>query len=82
MESAEGLTREASFSILPPTTAKGGRVIRCDRDKAMDFCDLNCRFASWPKDGAVDGSGSCRTFQALFCSKENRLVPKNAPCLN
>jgi hypothetical protein len=29
----------------------------------------------------VDGAGSCRTFQAVFCEKRNRLVHKNAPCL-
>ena len=46
----------------------------------MKFCDLNCKYASWPKDEAVDGSGSCRTFQAIYCQKEDRLVQKNAPC--
>ena len=46
----------------------------------MDFCDLSCRYASWPQDEALDGSGSCRTFQAVFCAKQNRLVHKNAPC--
>jgi hypothetical protein len=47
----------------------------------MDFCDMKCRHASWPKEEALDGSGSCRTFQALYCSKKKRLVQKNAPCL-
>jgi hypothetical protein len=28
---------------------------------------------------AVDGAGSCRTFQALHCAKLGRLVHKNAP---
>jgi len=46
----------------------------------MEFCDLNCRYARWPEDRAVDGAGSCRTFQAVFCEKRNRLVHKNAPC--
>jgi hypothetical protein len=46
----------------------------------MGFCDLNCRYAGWPEDRAVDGAGSCRTFQAVFCEKRNRLVHKNAPC--
>jgi hypothetical protein len=46
----------------------------------MEFCDLNCRYARWPGDEAVDGAGSCRTFQAVFCEKRNRLVHKNAPC--
>jgi hypothetical protein len=48
----------------------------------MEFCDLNCQFARWPKDEAVDGSGSCRTFQAIFCCKKDLLVHKNAPCLD
>lgn len=47
----------------------------------MEFCDLTCRHAEWPKQEALDGSGSCRTFQALYCQKKNRLVQKNAPCL-
>ncbi|RJR38528.1 MAG: hypothetical protein C4576_22200 [Desulfobacteraceae bacterium] len=46
----------------------------------MEFCDLKCRYADWPKDDALDGSGSCRTFQALFCLKKKRTVHKNAPC--
>jgi hypothetical protein len=47
----------------------------------MDFCDLTCRHAEWPKQEALDGSGSCRTFQALFCKKKRRTVQKNAPCM-
>lgn len=47
----------------------------------MEFCDLTCRHADWPKQEALDGSGSCRTFQGLFCAKKGRLVPKNAPCM-
>ncbi|MGD9032758.1 MAG: hypothetical protein PVJ69_02490 [Desulfobacteraceae bacterium] len=46
----------------------------------MQFCDLNCRYANWPQDEGADGSGSCRTFQAIFCEKKDRLVHKNAPC--
>ena len=46
----------------------------------MEFCDFNCRYARWPEDSAVDGAGSCRTFQAVFCEKRNRLVHKNAAC--
>jgi hypothetical protein len=46
----------------------------------MEFCDFNCRYARWPKEEALDGSGSCRTFQAIFCDKKNRPVYKNAPC--
>jgi hypothetical protein len=46
----------------------------------MEFCDLKCRHAEWPKEEAVDGSESCRTFQALYCNKKLQLVHKNAPC--
>jgi hypothetical protein len=46
----------------------------------MPFCDLQCRHARWPEAEGLDGSGSCRTFLALFCEKRRRLVHKNAPC--
>ena len=46
----------------------------------MDFCDLDCKYASFPKTGSVDGSGSCRTFIALYCKKRKSLVHKNLPC--
>jgi hypothetical protein len=47
---------------------------------AMQFCDHHCRFATWPEKDALDGSGSCRTFQAVYCSKKNRPMHKNMPC--
>jgi hypothetical protein len=46
----------------------------------MDFCDLRCKFARWPQSEGLDGSGSCRTFQAVFCEKKQCTVHKNAPC--
>jgi hypothetical protein len=46
----------------------------------MLFCDLECKYARFPKDGAVDGAGSCRTFAALYCRKKKALVHKNLPC--
>jgi hypothetical protein len=46
----------------------------------MEFCDLNCRYAAWPLKEALDGSGSCRVFQAVYCSKKSRHVHKNMPC--
>jgi hypothetical protein len=46
----------------------------------MLYCDLNCRYASWP-DALADGSGSCRTFVGLYCDKVKRMVHKNAPCV-
>ena len=46
----------------------------------MNFCDLGCKFATFPKSEAIDGSGSCRTFIALYCKKKKNLVHKNLPC--
>jgi hypothetical protein len=46
----------------------------------MDFCDLSCKYASFPTSEAVDGSRSCRTFIALYCKKRRSLVHKNLPC--
>ncbi len=46
----------------------------------MEFCDMQCKYAAWPKDDSVDGAGSCRTFQALYCNKKEQLVYKNHPC--
>jgi len=46
----------------------------------MRWCDLSCPEAGFPKEEAVDGAGSCRTFAALYCAKLGRLVAKNAPC--
>jgi hypothetical protein len=47
----------------------------------MDFCDMNCRHAEWPENEALDGSASCRTFQAIYCRKKERTVYKNGPCM-
>ena len=44
------------------------------------FCDLRCKYASFPEEDAVDGAKSCRTFVAIYCKKLGKLVPKNAPC--
>jgi hypothetical protein len=46
----------------------------------MKFCEMNCRYADWPKEKGLDGSASCRTFQAIFCEKMGMVVYKNAPC--
>ncbi len=46
----------------------------------IKFCDLRCEHASFPKEEAVDGARSCRTFAALWCAQLQALVPKNAPC--
>lgn len=46
----------------------------------MEFCDLECIYAEFPKESALDGSNSCRTFIALRCKKKKAYVPKNAVC--
>jgi hypothetical protein len=46
----------------------------------MDFCDMNCSYAEWPENDSLDGSASCRTFQAIYCRKKKRAVHKNGPC--
>jgi hypothetical protein len=46
----------------------------------MRWCDLTCPEASFPRQEAGDGAGSCRTFSALHCRVLDRLVAKNAPC--
>ena len=46
----------------------------------MEFCDLNCEYAEWPKEEGLDGAGSCMTFQAVYCRKKKRNVHKNMPC--
>ncbi|MBN2030972.1 hypothetical protein JW824_12100 [bacterium] len=44
------------------------------------FCDFSCKYASFPKEEGIDGSGSCRTFSAVWCEKLQEYVTKNAPC--
>jgi hypothetical protein len=54
-----------------------------DREEGLElprWCDLSCRYAGFPSDDALDGSGSCRTFAALHCSHLDEIVTKNAPC--
>ena len=46
----------------------------------IKFCDLRCEYADFARDDALDGSGSCRTFLALWCWKLEKHVTKNAPC--
>jgi hypothetical protein len=48
--------------------------------KEMDFCDLRCQYAEFPKTDAIDGSGSCRTFVGLYCALKKCLVLKNKIC--
>lgn len=44
------------------------------------FCDLLCKYAELPKEEGLDGSGSCRTFIALYCRRKKSIVAKNQPC--
>lgn len=46
----------------------------------MRWCDMTCEHASFPKETALDGSGSCRTFQAIYCGLQKTHVQKNMPC--
>jgi hypothetical protein len=46
----------------------------------INFCDLRCERASFPREENLDGSNSCRTFAALWCSLLEQYVTKNAPC--
>jgi hypothetical protein len=48
--------------------------------KEVDFCDLQCQYAEFPKTDALDGSGSCRTFVGLYCTLKKSLVMKNKIC--
>jgi hypothetical protein len=49
-------------------------------ESLLGFCDLMCEYAEAPKETGIDGSGSCRTFVALYCSAKKSLVHKNMPC--
>lgn len=46
----------------------------------IKFCDLRCEHADFAKEEALDGSNTCRTFQALWCNELQKHVSKNAPC--
>lgn len=50
------------------------------RTSRIKFCDLHCEFAAFPSEDAIDGSGTCRTFLALWCKQLDKYVTKNAPC--
>ncbi len=54
-----------------------------DGEAPPDFplwCDLSCKWAAFPKQEALDGAKSCRTFVALHCQYLDRIVAKNARC--
>lgn len=47
-----------------------------------EWCDMECPDAAFPKDEALDGSGSCRTFLAVYCEKHNEINMRNSPCID
>jgi len=51
-----------------------------ENDPYPAWCSLNCPHAELPREAAIDGSGSCRTFSALYCTELKRYVFKNSPC--
>lgn len=62
-----------------------GSFLRTIRNRSrkgymLNFCDLMCEYAEHPKETAVDGAGSCRTFVAIYCNLKKSLVHKNMPC--
>jgi len=46
----------------------------------IKFCDLRCEQAEFAREEALDGSGTCRTFVAIWCNDLQKHVAKNAPC--
>lgn len=44
------------------------------------WCDPRCEYSQFPEKGDIDGSRSCQTYLALYCSKLNTYVTRNAPC--
>ncbi|OGW34173.1 MAG: hypothetical protein A2010_11525 [Nitrospirae bacterium GWD2_57_9] len=45
----------------------------------LNFCDLDCIYARFPKSDAVDGSRSCRTFVALQCRLKKSWCIRTCP---
>ena len=63
-----------------PCKLRGIRsLLEPHREVPMDFCDLSCKYASFPTSEAVDGSRSFRTFIALYCKKEEALSIRTFP---
>ncbi len=50
------------------------------KSSRIRFCDLRCEKARFPENDNVDGSRSCRTYMALWCTELEAYVTKNAPC--
>jgi hypothetical protein len=50
-----------------------GYDVKAKGEDVLNFCDLMCKYAEAPKETAVDGAGSCRTFVALYYSRKKSL---------
>jgi hypothetical protein len=46
----------------------------------ITFCDMKCEFARFPQNDDIDGSRSCQTYLAIWCSQLEQYTTKNAPC--
>lgn len=54
--------------------------VKSAEGKMNEFCDLDCKYATFPKSDSVDGSRNRRTFVGLYCARKKTLVHKNLPC--
>jgi hypothetical protein len=45
----------------------------------LKWCTMACEHAEWPR-ASVDGSNSCRTFSAIWCTALQQHTTRNAPC--
>ncbi len=75
--------QNVKFRLLKPKQVKGKQMSKENAGvttSRIKFCDLRCTYAEFPKEEAIDGSGTCRTFLALWCTKLKKYVTKNAPC--
>lgn len=58
------------------------RFIQEYEGATMEFCDMDCMYATFPTSDAVDGSRSCRTFVALYCKRKtnNKVAVERLNC--
>jgi len=66
--------------VLPADPGRRCFISNINKIGQVNFCDLMCAHARLPSETALDGSGSCRTFIALYCNLRRSIVPKNMPC--
>ncbi|GAB4174898.1 MAG: hypothetical protein Kow00108_09940 [Calditrichia bacterium] len=46
----------------------------------LKWCDPRCNYARFPDNDSIDGSRSCQTYLALYCTELKKYVTRNAPC--